>query len=71
MAQRVTHNWAPSFAVIIGFLPVVMGLGAWVLTNSNRQAVTESTVSVHTDQLKDDEDRIEQLEIQVASQRCK
>lgn len=64
------QNWTQTLTIIAGFLPLIIGLGAWALSNSNRTAVMESEVQAQKASAHENEERIEKLEIELAAERC-
>ena len=64
------RHWLPSLAVVIGFAPIVIGLGGWMLAKSNQQAVVASTVSDLTGEVKELQDQLNRMELRQA-QDCK
>lgn len=65
------QNWTQTLTIIAGFLPLIIGLGAWALSNSNRVAVMENEVQSSKASAHENEERIEKLEIELASEKCK
>lgn len=69
--SRQRHNWSQTLVVIGTLLPVILAMGAWILSRSNSQAVTAEQVVDQDAEIKALQKELVQLEIQQAREACK
>lgn len=69
--SRQRHNWMQTIVVIGTILPVILAMGAWILSRSNSQAVTAEQVVDQDAEIKALQKELVQLEIQQAREACK
>lgn len=65
------HNWMQTAVVIGTILPVILAMGAWILSRSNSSAIVAEQVSDQNQEIKQLQQQMYQLELQQARQSCK
>lgn len=69
--SRTRHNWNQTLITIGTILPVVIVLGGLILSKSNSNAVTASTVADQDQEIKALQKEFVELELKQAAQSCK
>ncbi|HKU17859.1 MAG TPA: hypothetical protein VJP80_01155 [Candidatus Saccharimonadales bacterium] len=69
--SRSRHNWNQTLITIGTILPVVIVLGGLILSKSNSNAVTASTVADQDQEIKALQKEFVELELKQAAQSCK
>lgn len=69
MSQQ-RHNWMQTLVVIGTILPVILAMGAWILSRSNSQAVVTEQVQDQETEIKQLQAELYQLQLQQARTEC-
>ena len=69
--SRIRHNWNQTLITIGTILPVVIVVGGLILSKSNSNAVTASTVADQDQEIKALQKEFVELELKEAAQSCK
>lgn len=69
--MSVKHNWMQTAVVIGTILPVILAMGAWILSRSNSSAIVAEQVSDQNQEIKELQADLFKLELKQAAQSCK
>lgn len=69
--SRQHHNWMQTLVVIGTILPVIFGMGVWILSRSNSQAVIADKVSDQDQEIKALQKQLYELQLQQAREECR